>query len=318
MKYRFALLSTLLVLGSCSAAPADEQVSEEQGLQSKLDASADTLAQDTPAFDPKIAFPHWYAPTEPFQVMDNLYYVGSRGLAVWFLPTPEGHIVIDGGAPETAAQAIAGIRQLGYDPADIAILLNTHAHFDHSGGLAELKALSGAQMIASQGDRSALEGGFYLGSEDETVLNAPPVEVDQTIGDGEIVSLGGTMLTAMMTPGHSRGCTSWTLTLEEDEVAYETLIFCSATVAANRLVAPPQYEGIVDDYSATFARIADWQPDIYLANHPEFFSMEAKRAALEAGDQLAFVDREQFPELAARLEAAFEEALATQSANAKK
>ena len=204
-------------------------------------APVEEVAEEN-VFDPKTVFPHWYTPTDPFRVMGNLHYVGSAGLAVWFIPTDDGHIVIDGGVPETAAQVMAGIRALGYDPADIAILLNTHAHFDHSGGLAELKAISGAQMMASEGDRSALEGGFYLGSEEESVLNAPPVSVDHILADGETVSHGGVTLTANLTPGHSRGCTSWTLTLEEGGEAYEALIFCSASVAANRLVDPPQYE----------------------------------------------------------------------------
>ena len=192
-------------------------------------------------------------------------------------------------------------------------MLNTHAHFDHSGGLAELKAVSGAEMIASEGDRSALEGGFYLGSEDETVLDAPPVKVDRLVSDGQIISLGGTTLTANLTPGHSRGCTSWTLNLRHDGADYEALIFCSATVAANRLVGPPQYVGIVGDYRATLARIATWTPDLFLGNHPEFFKMETKRAALEAGDTLAFVEREQFPLFAARMQSAFDKALEAQT-----
>ena len=208
-----AIILAGLVLAACSGdAPEAESPAPTQ-----LEATpAPEETRDEPQFDPKAVFPKWYEPTEPFRVMDNLYYVGSRGLAVWFLPTPEGHIVIDGGAPETAALVMSGIGKLGFDPADIAILLNTHAHFDHSGGLAELKVVSGAEMIASEGDRSALQGGFYLGSEEETVLNAPPVKVDRIIGDSEVISLGGTALTANLTPGHSRGCTSWTLNLEED------------------------------------------------------------------------------------------------------
>ena len=303
--------------GAMLAACAPDQtpdVALKEEPQSTLETIANIDPDEAAAFDPKVAFPHWYAPTDPFRVIGNLHYVGSAGLAVWFIPTEAGHIVIDGGAPETAAQAIAGIRALGHDPADIAILLNTHAHFDHSGGLAELKAISGAQMIASEGDRTALEGGFYLGSEDDTDLNAPPVAVDRIIVDGETVSHGGVTLTAHLTPGHSRGCTSWTLTVEEAGADYEALIFCSASVAANRLVDPPQYEGIVADYRATFARIADWTPDVFLSNHPEFFGMETKRAALDAGDALAFVEREQFPAFAQRMQTAFETALEEQLA----
>ena len=315
MRYVLAAMIGAGFLAACSGetpelAPVEEVAEEQQ-------STPDTIAAVDPAeenvFDPKTVFPHWYAPTAPFRVMGNLHYVGSEGLAVWFIPTDEGHIVIDGGVPETAAHVMAGIRALGYDPADIAILLNTHAHFDHSGGLAELKAISGAQMMASEGDRSALEGGFYLGSEEESVLNAPPVSVDHILADGETVSHGGVTLRANLTPGHSRGCTSWTFTLEEGGAAYEALIFCSVSVAANRLIDPPQYEGIVEDYKTTFARIADWTPDVFLANHSEFFDMKTKRAALEAGDPLAFVERTRFPAFAKRMQGAFEKALAEQT-----
>lgn len=304
---------SVAALSACSAPKQVEPDRTPQLAEAPTDVQSETAAE----FDPKLVFPKWYEPTEPFRVLGNLHYVGSAGLAVWFIPTERGHIVIDGGAPETATLAISGIRKLGYDPSRIAILLNTHAHFDHSGGLAELKALSGAQMIASEGDRSALEGGFYLGSETETVLNAPPVQVDRIIEHGEVVALGGVELTAEFTPGHSRGCTSWTLKLEEDGAVYDALVFCSATVAANRLTNPPQYDGIVQDYRATFSRISTWTPDVFLSNHSEFFDMETKRVALEAGDPLAFVDRERFPILAKRLQDAFEAELENQTAAAE-
>jgi len=314
MKHLFVAIASGFALAACSSITPPEKTTDETS--STLDTIADSDPASEAEFDARTAFAHWYEPTEPFRVIGNLHYVGSAGLAVWFIPTSEGHIVIDGGLPETASQVIAGIRALGHDPADIAILLNTHAHSDHSGGLAELKALSGAQMIASEGDRSALEGGFYLGSEDVSALNAPPVGVDRVIGDGDTVSHGGVTLTASITPGHTRGCTSWTMTLEEAGVAYDALVFCSASVAANRLVDPPQYEGIVEDYRTTFARVADWSPDIFLSNHPEFFAMSDKREALENGDPLAFVDKDGFPAFVAYMEQAFKDDLEAQTAEA--
>ncbi|MEL6875403.1 MAG: subclass B3 metallo-beta-lactamase [Pseudomonadota bacterium] len=273
------------------------------------------------SFDWEKVFPSWFAAVEPFRVagpkMGGVYYVGTAGLGMYFIPTAEGHIVLDGGMPGQGKYVADAIRTLGFDPGDIKILLNSHAHLDHSGGLAELKQLSGAQMVASEGDRSALEGGFYLGSEADSALNAPPVKVDRIIADGETVRLGGITLTARITPGHTRGCTSWMMDLPHAGKSLETLFFCSATVAANRLVGPPQYEGIVADYRRTFALTRDWKPDILLSNHPEFFGFEAKRAAQLAGDSEAFVDREVFPRLMTRLETAFENALVKQKGDRK-
>lgn len=258
--------------------------------------------------------PAWLEASEPFRIIGDVYYVGSRGLGMYFIPTPQGHILIDGGLPENAAMIVASIRQLGFAPEDIRILLNTHAHFDHSGGLSELQRLSGAQMIASEGDRSALEGGFYLGSEDQHALDAPQVKVNRVIADAQTVKLGGVELTAHMTPGHTRGCTSWTTTVSEAGKSYEVLIFCSATVALNRLVNPPQYAGIVADYRATFDKTRDWEPDVFLSNHAEFFALDAKRQRQIDGDALAFVNRQEFPRFIANAEDDFKAELIKQQA----
>lgn len=257
-------------------------------------------------------FPFWYEPAEPFRVIGSIYFVGTRGLSMFFIPTSEGHILIDGGVPENAPMVANSIRKLGYRPEDIAILLNTHAHVDHSGGLAELKALSGAKLIASEGDRSALEGGFLLGSEDSLVFQAPPVGIDRIIEDSETLSLGGVSLSAHMTPGHTRGCTSWKLSVTEADRTYNVLVFCSASVSVNQLVNPPQYPDIVEDYRRTFKRVVNWRPDVFLANHPEFFDLETKRKRLEDGDPLAFVDANAFSNFIVETEYAFEDALKKQ------
>ncbi len=276
--------------------------------------AAETTATE-PAADPfREMFPAWFEPAEPFRVIGDIYYVGTNGLGVYLIPTDEGHILIDGGMPGQGDGILASVSQLGFDPADIRILLNTHAHFDHSGGLAEIKAATGARLIANAGDESALEGGFYLGSEEEHVLDAPPVQVDELIGDGGTVSLGGVTLTAHLTPGHTRGCTSWTLSAEEAAKPYDVLVFCSASVAANRLAPDPQYEGIVADYQRTFGLTRDWKPDVFLPNHPEFSGLWETRAQQVAGDPLAFVQPEKFPEFIARMEAEFETILAKQTA----
>lgn len=263
------------------------------------------------------ANPDWIEPHEPFRVIGDVYFVGTRGLGAWLIAGDEGHILLDAGLPENAPLIADNIKALGFDLADVKILLNSHAHVDHSGGLAAMKAMTGARLLASEGDRSALEGGFYLGSEDDADLSAPPVSVDGLVRDGETVRLGPIALTAQLTPGHTRGCTSWTMTAEEAGAAFEVLFFCSATVAANRLVDAErglQYEGIVDDYRLTFDKTRSWRPDVFLAGHPFFFDMEAKRARQKVGDAMAFVEREGFPAMMARLEADFERILVEQTA----
>lgn len=271
----------------------------------------------TPAFDWQKNFPGWYAAVEPYRIIGDgktgIYYVGTEGLGIYFIPTEAGHIVIDGGMPGEGHVVAEAIRKLGFDPADVKILLNSHAHFDHSGGLAELKALTGAKLVASEGDRSALESGLYLGSEDDGTMAAPSVKVDRTIADGEQLTLGGVTLTAHITPGHTRGCTSWTMPVAQGGESLQALFFCSATVAANRLVGPPQYDGIVADYRETFAMTKDWKPDIFLPNHPEFAGLADKRARQQAGDPMAFVDRQGFPAMMAKLEQAFEAELQKQT-----
>ncbi len=280
-------------------------------------------------FDYAVAFPEMVAPFEPFRVIGNLYYVGTEGLAVYLITDKpshfrEGeeraHILIDGGLPGYEHIIIDNIAKLGFNIKDVKILLNTHAHFDHSGGLAVLKEASGAELIAAEGDVSALEGGFYLGHEDNENFSAPQVAVDTTIsvsGDYLIFPIGGAFLTAQHTPGHSRGCTSWQVRVKEGAKHYDALIFCSATVAANSLVNPPQYEGIVDDYRTTFEKTKDWDPDIFLANHPEVFHMKETREKQKAGDTLAFVNRGAFQKYIAEKERAFERALAEQKAESK-
>jgi len=261
---------------------------------------------------------NWNKPAEPFHVIDNIYYVGTEGLGAYLFTGPEGHVLLDGATPEGAAVISANIAKLGFKLSDVKILLNSHAHFDHSGGLAQLKAATGARLYAMQGDVSALEGGFYLGSEDNKSMGAPPVKVDHVLKDGEHVKLEGIDLVAHLTPGHSRGCTSWGTTADARGKDYEVLVFCSATVAANRITPPLQYEGIVQDYRTTFVKAKAMRVDIPLAPHPEFFGLlqKAEKAKTDK-TQNFFVDPGAFQPYIARLEGAFETTLKQRTDAAK-
>ena len=263
---------------------------------------------------------NWTAPTEPFRIGGNLYYVGTAGLSAYLLTSPQGHVLIDGAMPTSAKMIEANIERLGFKPGDVKVLLNTHAHFDHAGGLAELKKDTGAKLYAAAGDRQALETGTYVGSEDVKAFDFAPVKVDHVLKDGEEVRLGSIVLTAHLTPGHSGGCTTWTFPVKIDGVERQALLYCSTSVAANRLVSKakgPQYPGIVADYETTFAKLKTLQADVFLAPHAEQFGLAGKRAKLAAGEPNPFVDPGELQRTVAASEAAFRADLAKQQEAAR-
>lgn len=253
----------------------------------------------------------WNRPVEPFAIAGNLHYVGVEGISAFLITTPEGHILIDGGLPESAPRILESIRRLGFDPADVKILLNSHAHFDHAGGLAALKTATGARLVASAGDRRALESGRHIGLANYEG-RFPAVSVDRVIHDGDTVELGGTVLTARVTPGHTAGCTSWSMPVTQDGRTLTALFFCSASVAGATLVNNTEYPGIVSDFRSTFDRLDAMPVDILLANHPGLSDLFERHRRRQAGEVAAFVDRDALPALSRDLRAAFEANLARQ------
>src|SRR5204862_1321809 len=225
----------------------------------------------------------WNTPTEPFKMIGNVYYVGTDGLASYLITSPQGHIPVDTVMPEATSQIKASIEKLGFKITDIKYLLNTHAHIDHTGGLAELKQASGAQMVAGEADKPLLEGGYYPGAREVKELDFPPVKVDRTVREGDTVKIGDVTLTARETPGHSPGCTSWAFNVKDGDATRSVLIFSRGTVALNRLVTNPTYPGIVADYRKTFARAKDMKVDVLLAPHPEMHRMQDQRAMIADG-----------------------------------
>jgi metallo-beta-lactamase class B len=259
----------------------------------------------------------WNTPTEPFKMIGNVYYVGTDGLASYLITSPQGHILVDTVMPESTSLIKANIEKLGFKITDIKYLLNTHAHIDHTGGFAEMKQASGGQLVAGEADKPLLEGGYYPGAQEDTALAFPPVKVDRTVREGDTVTIGDVTLTARETPGHSPGCTSWEFSVKDGDATRSALIFCSGTVALNRLVGSPTYSGIVADYKKTFARAKDMKVDVLLAPHPEMYKMAEKRARLAEGGPNPFVNPGEFNAYAATLEKAFEEALVKQTAAAQ-
>src|SRR5574337_721740 len=173
-------------------------------------------APAAPAAIPPFMQP-WFEPTEPAHIVGPIYYVGTRGIGVYLIATPVGHVLIDGGPAPTAPLIEASIRKLGFDPKDIKQLLITHAHFDHVGTLAHFKTLTGASVAVMGPDVELLRSGGtldYLFANDPR-LHFEPVIADRTLADGDVVEVGGVHLVAHLTPGHTRGCTTWTTTVRD-------------------------------------------------------------------------------------------------------
>jgi metallo-beta-lactamase class B len=259
-------------------------------------------------------------PVAPFRIIGNVYYVGASDVTSYLIATPQGDIVLDGGFVETAPQIEANIKTLEFKLNEVKILLNTHAHFDHAGGLAELKHGSGAKMVAMEGDAALLRrgghGDFFFGD----AYPFPPVIPDRTIHDGDTVSLGGTTLTAHLTPGHTRGCTTWTMTANDEGKDYNVVFVCSASVLdgyqlVNRPGHPESYPGIAADYEKAFRVWKSLPCDVFLGSHGQFFNLTEKRETQKKGAQLnPFIDPNGYQDYVSRNETDFETELSRQKA----
>lgn len=260
----------------------------------------------------------WTAPFEPFQLVGNIYYVGTDGIAVYIIKTSQGLILMDTAMPQSTGMIKDNIAKLSFRVADIKYILNTHAHLDHTGGFAEIKQQTGAELIAGERDKPLLEGGYYPGDEKNADLGFPPVKVDRTVKEGDKVTLGDVTLIAHETPGHSPGCTSWEMTVSDSDQDRKVLFFCSGTVALNRLVGNPTYAGIVDDYRSTFAKVKAMKVDVLLGPHPEVYGMQDKRAAMKDAAENPFVKPGENVTYVTSLEEDFTKQMAKQTAALEK
>ena len=256
----------------------------------------------------------WNQPVEPFKIIGNVFYVGASDIASYLIATPKGHIVLDGGFVETAPMIRANIEALGFKYEDVKIILNSHAHYDHAGGLAELKSTTSAKLYASTGDAPLLEAGGKGDPQFGDKYPFPPVKPDDTIHDLDRVALGGSILTARITPGHTKGCTTWTMTVRERGKSYNVAFLCSPSVPDSyRLVGNPAYTNAVADYRKHFNILKAMSVDVFLAAHGAFFNLTEKRGRLAEGDKDAFIDPQGYKDFVAEMEARFEEKVREQS-----
>lgn len=258
--------------------------------------------------------PEWSEPTKPFRIAPGVTYVGTKGLSAYLIETGAGAILLEGTMPANATLIERNIKSLGVPLNHVKILISDHAHIDHVGALAQIKRDTGARMIASEPDRWALEHGIPRGDTDYGVWKFPAIKVDGTIRDGQQVRLGTVSLTAHLTPGHTPGCTTWTMTVTEHGKPLTLMFLGSISVAGNLLKGNKAYPEIVPQFRATFAKLAQMHADIVLTSHPEMSDMMAREARSAAaspehyGD--AFVDPTQLPKIVAAAKTDFETELA--------
>jgi metallo-beta-lactamase class B len=252
--------------------------------------------------------PAWTEPFPPHHVIGNVYYVGSKGLASYLITTPEGNILVNSSLESSVPQIRASIEKLGFRFKDTKILLISHAHWDHCAGSASLKELTGAKYMVMAADVPEIEAGgkgnFQYGSSPGSVYK--PAKVDRVLHDLDQVKLGGTVLVAHLTPGHTKGCTTWTMRVREGTKTYHVVIVGSPNVNPGyKLVNNSLYPNIAQDYERTFRTLRALPCDIFLGAHGDYYGMQAKFARVKDGGPNPFIDPEGYRSYVAEREQAF-------------
>ncbi len=260
--------------------------------------------------------PDWTTPHAPFRIVGNVYYVGSKDLASYLITTPQGLILINSNLTTSVPQIEKSVESLGFHFKDVKILLISHGHWDHAAGSAAVIKATGAKYMVMDGDVGVVESGgktdFQYGSEAGSQF--PPAKVSRVLHDGDEVKLGGTVLVAHKTAGHTKGCTTWTMKVTDGGKTYDVVIVGSPNVNTGyKLVKNAAYPGIAQDYEATFLTLKALPCDVFLGAHGGYFGMEAKYLRMKAGGANPFVDPEGYKSYIAEREQTFEKELAKQS-----
>ena len=211
----------------------------------------------------------------PHKIIGNIYYVGTWTLSSFLIVTPQGNILIDSTYERNVPTIEKSVAQLGFKFSDIKILLGNHAHGDHQEGDALVKQLTGAQVMAMAEDVPALQAMKPGGKEHP---------IDKMLHDEEPVTLGGTTLVAHLTPGHTRGCTTWTTTVQEGGRPYNLVFSCSLRAPA--MLTP----AIVDEMNRSFRLVRTLPCDVQVGDHPAQYNMHEKYAKLQNGGPNPFID----------------------------
>ena len=261
--------------------------------------------------------PDWTSPFPPHRIISNIYYVGSKDLAAFLITTPQGHILINSNLSSSLPQIKKSVEQLGFRFKDIKILLISHAHIDHCAGSALIKQLTGAKYMVMDADVSEIEDGGksdfqYSKSAD---MLYPPAKVDRILHDGDEVRLGDVVLVAHLTPGHTKGCTTWTLKVRDNGKDYQVVIIGSPNVNPGyKLVNNAQYPQIAQDYERTFRVLKSLPCDVFLGAHGDYYAMTEKYARISTKGTNPFIDPDGYKGYVADREQAFRTELKKQQA----
>jgi metallo-beta-lactamase class B len=264
--------------------------------------------------------PEWTRPFPPFRIAGNLYYVGSEDLASYLVVTPKGLILINSNLESSPPLIRKSIEALGFHFNDIKILLISHAHYDHCAGSAQIIKLTGAKYFVMNADVPAVETGgkadFRYGAEAD--MHFPAAHVDRTLHDGDTVSLGGSVLSAHLTAGHTKGTTTWTMDENEAGRLLHVVIVGSPNVNPGyKLAHNTAYPRIATDYAHGFTVLKALPCDIFLGAHGGYFDLVDKYARWKQGDRNAFIDPAGYKAYIADREHAFQAELARQSSPGK-
>ena len=263
--------------------------------------------------------PDWTTPLPPFRIADNLYYVGSRDLASYLVVTPVGNILINSNYTSSPPQIRHSVEQLGFQWKDTRILLISHGHIDHAGGSAQILRETGARYEVMDGDVDVVESGgktdFAFGGSRGGGMQFPAAHVDRVLHDGDQVSLGGVTLTAHRTPGHTRGCTTWTMRAHlpgepQGKLRDVVMVGSWSVLSEYRLTASrgrqPSYPGIASDFTMTFATLHALPCDVFLGAHGSYFDMLAKLKRMPAEGSAVWIDPAGYKRAADSAEREFE------------
>jgi metallo-beta-lactamase class B len=251
----------------------------------------------------------WDEPFPPYKIIGNVYYVGTKGLANFLITTPDGNILINSDFERNVPTIRASVEKLGFRFRDTKILLGSHAHGDHMEGDAMVKELTGARVMAMAEDVPALE---------KMRPGNKPHPIDKILHDGDQVTLGGTTLVAHLTPGHTNGCTTWTMKVQDGGRTYDVVIVGSVNVNQGvLLVDNKEYPQIANDYVRTFKVLQSLPVDVFLGAHGNYYGMEAKYARMKAGGPNPFIDPDGYHAYLAERQRAFQAESDKQKAAAK-
>ncbi|HSE15588.1 MAG TPA: subclass B3 metallo-beta-lactamase [Pyrinomonadaceae bacterium] len=262
----------------------------------------------------------WTEAFPAFRVAGNLYYVGSKGLASYLIATPEGHILINSNLEANVPMIRASVESLGFKFNDIKILLISHAHWDHCAGSAALKQLTGAKYMVMEGDVEVVESGgksdFQYGN--DAAYLYPATKVDRVLHDGDQVKLGDATLTARLTPGHTRGCTTWTMQVNDGSKLRDVVIVGSPNVNPGyKLVGNTVYPRMAEDFEKTFRVLKSLPVDYFLGAHGSYFDLERKYPRFKIGEA-AFFDPGGYKNFVDDREQAFRMELTKQKSDTRK